>query len=102
MELSIVLAFAYCGFQTGQNTGMKILLAIAAPVVGFGFWGAVDFHQAGKLAEPLRLLEELIISGLAATALIVAGLPLFGVALGLISIVYHGLIYLSGERLLKH
>ncbi len=102
MEVGIVLAFAYWGFQTGQSTGIKILLAIAAPVVGFGIWGAVDFHQAGRLAEPLRLLEELIISGLAAAALYVAGQPIFGIALGLISIVYHGLIYLSGERLLKH
>jgi len=33
-----------------------------------GFWGAVDFHQAGRLAEPLRLVQELAISGLAAVA----------------------------------
>jgi hypothetical protein len=41
---------------------------LGAPLVGFGFWGAVDFHQAGRFAEPLRLIQELAISALAAVA----------------------------------
>lgn len=102
MELGIVLALAYWGFQTGNNLGMKILLGIIAPLLGFGFWGAIDFHQAGNMAEPLRLIEELIISGLAALALFVAGQHALGWTLGLISIVYHVLVYVSGGRLLKH
>ena len=101
MELGIVLALAYWGFQIGTSTAGKIVLAIAAPVLGFGFWGVVDFHQAGSLAEPLRLLEELIISGIAALALYTAGQPVLGWVLALLSIVYHCLVYLSGERLLK-
>ena len=102
MELGIVLAFGYWGYQTGDGTTMKILLAIAAPIVGFGFWGAVDFHQAGRLSEPLRLVEELVISGLAAGALYIAGQQTLGLALGMLSIVYHASMYLSGEHLLKH
>ena len=102
MELGIVLAFGYWGYQTGEGTAMKILLAIGAPIVGFGFWGAVDFHQVGRLSEPLRLVEELVISGLAAAALYVAGQQTLGFILGLLSIVYHASMVLSGERLLKH
>jgi Protein of unknown function (DUF2568) len=101
MEAGIVAAFAYWGYQTGQTPGMKILFAIGAPILGFGIWGSVDFHQAGRMAEPLRLIEELFISGLAAVALYVAGQPLLGWALGVLSIVYHVLVYLSGGRLLK-
>ena len=101
MELGIVLALAYWGFQAGTSTVGKIALAVVTPVLGFGFWGAVDFHQAGSLSETLRLLEELIISGLAALALYAAGQPALGWALGLLSIVYHALVYLSGGRLLK-
>ena len=101
MELGIVLAFAYWGFQTGGSTGTKILLAVGAPIIGFGFWGVVDFHQAGRLSEPLRLVEELVISGLAAVALYVAGQQTLGLVLGLLTIVYHASMYLSGERLLK-
>jgi Protein of unknown function (DUF2568) len=101
MEAGIVAAFAWWGYQADAGTGMKILLAIGAPALGFGFWGAVDFHQAGRLAEPLRLLQELAISALAATALYTAGQHLLGWALGLLSAAYHTLVYLQGGRLLK-
>jgi hypothetical protein len=102
METGIVLALAYWGYQTGNNLGTKILLGIVAPVLGFGFWGIVDFHQAGNMAEPLRLIEELIISGLAALALFVAGQHVLGWTLGLLSVLYHALVYVSGGRLLIH
>jgi hypothetical protein len=101
MELGIVLALAYWGFQTGNNLGMKILLGIIAPLIGFGFWGAIDFHQAGNMAESLRLIEELLISGLAAFALYVVGQHTLGWAFAALSIIYHLLVYLSGGRLLK-
>ena len=102
MEAGIVAAFAYWGYRAGAGTGVKILLAAGAPALGFGFWGAVDFHQAGRLAEPLRLLQELAISGLAAIAVYAAGQHLLGWVLGLLSVAYHALVYLQGGRLLKH
>jgi Protein of unknown function (DUF2568) len=101
MEAGIVGALGYWGYRTGTDTGMTILLAAGAPALGFGFWGAVDFHQAGRLAEPLRLLQELAISGLAAVALYAAGQHLLGWALGLLSVIYHALVYAQGGRLLK-
>ncbi len=102
METGIVGAFAFWGYQAGPGTGLKILLAVGAPALGFGFWGGVDFRRAGRLAEPLRLLQELAISGLAAVALYAAGQHLLGWALGLVSVIYHALVYLQGGRLLKH
>ena len=102
MEAGIVGALAWWGYRAGAGTGMKILLAVGAPALGFGLWGAVDFHQAGRLAEPLRLLQELAISGLAAAAIYAAGQHLLGWALGLLSAAYHALVYLQGGRLLKH
>jgi hypothetical protein len=52
MEAGIVLALAYWGARTGGSTIAKILLAIGAPVVGFGFWGLVDFRWAGRGHAP--------------------------------------------------
>ncbi len=101
METGIVLAFAFWGYHMGDSTAMKILLAILAPLVGFGIWGVIDFHQSGNLAEPLRLIEELIISGLAAYLLYISGQHILGLTLGLLSIAYHLLVYLSGGHLLK-
>lgn len=102
MEAGIVLALAYWGYQSGETTAMKLLLTIGAPLVGFGIWGAIDFHQAGQMAEMLRLFEELVISGLVAVALYAAGQPLLGWALGILSVVYHISVYLAGDRLLKN
>ena len=102
MEAGIVGAFAYWGYRAGAGAGMKILLAAGAPALGFGFWGAVDFRQAGRLAEPLRLVQELAISGLAAAAVYAAGQHVLGWVLGLLSAAYYALVYLQGGRLLKH
>lgn len=101
LEASVVLGLAYWGVDAGDDTGGKLLLGVGAPVLGFGFWGAVDFRQAGRLAEPLRLVQELAISALAAAALYAAGQPELGIALAALSIVYHGLVYASGARLLS-
>jgi hypothetical protein len=101
MEVGIVVGLAYWGAHAGGTTAERILLGIAAPVIGFGFWGAVDFHQAGRLAEPLRLIQELVVSGLAALALYATGRHAVGVGLAGLSLVYHALVYLSGRTLLQ-
>jgi hypothetical protein len=101
MEFGIILAFGYWGYRTGGSLATRILLAVIAPALVFGFWGLVDFHRAGSVAEPLRMVEELVISGLAAAALYIAGAPLFGLALAVISVMHHALVYPLGETLLK-
>ena len=102
MEGGIVLAFAYWGYQTSSSLLGRILLAIGAPLLVFGFWSIVDFHQAGRIAEPLRLVQELLISGLAAVALAAAGQPALGWALAILSIIHHVLVYALGGTLLKY
>ncbi len=101
METGIVVGLAYWGWQTGSGALTKIGLALGAPLVGFGFWGLVDFHSAGRAAEALRLVQELLVSGLAAVALWSVGQPAPGFLLGLLSIFYHLFVYATGDRLLK-
>jgi hypothetical protein len=101
MEGGVVVGLAWWGFATGDGTGMKVLLGVGAPLVGFGFWGAVDFRRAGRVSEPARLLQELAVSGLASVAWYAAGRHALGVALAAVSIVHHALVYALGERLLK-
>ncbi len=102
MEAGIVAGLGYWGYEVGGSTVGKTLLAISVPVVGFGFWGFVDFRNMGRVSEPLRLLQELVISGLAAIALYSVGQHFFGWALGLISVIYHILVYALGGTLLKN
>lgn len=101
METGVVVALGFWGYHTGGSTVAKVALLIGAPIVGFGFWGAIDFHQAGRFAEPLRLTQELAISGLAAAAWYVSGHRALGIALAALSVGYHSLVYASGARLLK-
>ncbi len=101
METGIVAALAYWGAQTPSSTGIKVLLGIAAPLLGFGIWGTVDFHQAGRHAERLRLIEELAISLLAAAAVYTTGQVAAAVGLAAVSIAYHALVYAFGAALLK-
>jgi hypothetical protein len=102
MEMGIVAALGYWGWQIGESTIVKIFLSVGTPVLIFGFWGVIDFHNAGRFAESLRLLQELVITGLAAFALYAVGLHALGWAFALTSIVYHALVYLLGGTLLKN
>lgn len=102
MEAGIVIGMAYCGYKLGNQVSWKVVLAILLPVVGFGFWGMVDFHQFKKFGEILRLVEELSITGLVAAALYGLGAHSAGWALAIISVLHHGLNYILGERLLKN
>jgi Protein of unknown function (DUF2568) len=101
MEVGVVVALGFWGYHQGGSAAAQIAFMIAAPAVGFGLWGAVDFHQAGRIAEPLRLLQELTISGVAAVAWYLAGYQELGIALGTLSLIYHVLVYATGGRLLK-
>lgn len=103
METGIVLGLGYWGYHFGETQAMKIGLLFAAPVIGFGIWGAVDFHQLGPKGEWFRLVQELLISGLAAFLLVQAGVPvpLFGWILAILSVAHHVLVYAIGDRLLK-
>ena len=101
METAIVAGLAYWGFHYGETTANKIIFCVAAPLLVFGFWGAYDFHKFGKWSESLRLLQELVLSGLAAFALYSVGQHLLGVLLGIITVLHHILVYALGETLLK-
>lgn len=101
MELGIIVALGYWGYQTGSNISMKVMFGIGAPLLGFGFWSLIDFHQIKQFSEPFRLFQELIISGLAAFAWYVAGQQTLAWSLGFISIFHHIIVYLVGETLLN-
>lgn len=101
MELGIVLGLGYWGYYTGENMTWKILLGLGAPVLGFGFWGMVDFHQFGKNGEYFRLVQELVITGGVAVLLIIADQLLAGVLMAGLSVIHHALVYLLGDKLLK-
>jgi hypothetical protein len=101
METGVVVGLGYWGFHAGGSRVGRVGLMVAAPLVGFGFWSLVDFRGAGRAAEPLRLLQELAVSGVASVACYTAGAHVLGWALAIASLVHHALVYATGETLLK-
>jgi len=102
METAVIVAFAVWGYHVGTGSAGSIVLAVLVPLVGFGVWGVVDFHQFDRFGEPLRLVEELAISGLAALGWYVTGWHAAALALVGLSVGYHVLVYAQGARLLAH
>ena len=101
MELGIVIAFGFWGIHTGRTAFMKIILGIGTPVIIFGFWSLIDFRNAGSMSEYLRLVQELVLSGLGAVALYFTGEIILAWILALVSVTHHILVYSLGEKLLK-
>lgn len=101
MEIGLVIGFGYWGYFIGGNATTRILYSALVPTLAFGFWGLVDFHQFHKHGEKLRLVQELVLTGLASVAFYVTGAHITAWMLALLSIVHHVLIYLTGDRLLK-
>ena len=101
METGIIFGFGYWGYHAGGSITTKIILAVFIPLIGFGFWGAVDFRSYGPYAEYIRLAQELVISGMVAAAFFVLSLVVAGWSMIVLSVLHHTLIYITGERLLK-
>jgi hypothetical protein len=101
METAVVAGLAYWGYKSGNPVFWKVIFAVLFPVIGFGFWGIVDFHRLKKHAETLRLVQELLITGLIAAALIALGAHIAGWILVALSVLHHSLNYFLGEKLLK-
>jgi hypothetical protein len=102
MEAGILLAFGYWSYHFTNRTSIKILLAIVVPLFVFGFWGLVDFHQFGRMAEPLRLVQEFLVTFAAAFVLYLTGMVVLCWVMVFISIFHHILVYALGGRLIKH
>ena len=101
LETGTVVALGYWEYSAGSSEAAKIGFLVLFPVVGFGIWGAIDFRQVGKNAEYYRLVQELLISLIAAYGLYVSEQPPFALSLAALTIVYHALVYFTGERLLN-
>src|SRR5437667_10825303 len=84
LELGVLVALGYWGYQTGQGTIAKIGLGIGAPAVAVVVWGLFGAPKAvWRLDGPWRLILEVVFFGSAAVALFAAGQRVQGVAFAL-------------------
>jgi hypothetical protein len=82
LELCLLAAFAYWGFQSGGQTMAKIALGIGVPLLAAVIWGFFMAPKSSRrLRDPWRLLAELALFGLAAAALASIGRDVLALAL---------------------
>lgn len=99
LELCLLAAFAWWGWQTGDSLPWKIVLAVGAPVLVAGAWG---LWLAPRAARPLpraaNIALKVILFALGAAALIAVGLPVLGWALALLFLLNLLLALLWGQE----
>jgi hypothetical protein len=98
LELCALAALGYWGFKTGTSLVTKIGLGVGAPLVAAIVWGVFVAPRA-PVPSPsfLRLMVELVVFGLAAAALYLAGRPNLAWALALAYAANRALIYAWGQ-----
>lgn len=85
LELCALAAFSYWGATTGGSTAVRILLAIAAPIVTAIVWGSFGAPRAPfHLGGTARLLFELAFFAAAGAAFAIAWSVVAGVVFTLV------------------
>ena len=85
LELCILVIFGYWGFKTGNDTFMKFLLGLGAPILFAVVWGTFLAPKSSKrLHEPWLFLLELVIFALTCWALYSTGKMDLTVAFGIV------------------
>ena len=98
LELGVLAALGYWGFQTGQGTIARIALGIGAPAVAVVVWGLFGSPQAvWHLDGVSHLLLEVIFFGSAAVALFATGQRVLGVAFALVFVLNTALASALGQ-----
>jgi hypothetical protein len=83
LELCALAAFGYWGLRTGGSLFAKLGLGIGVPLLAIVIWGAfVAPNAAVHLPQPAPLILGLVILGLAAIALALAGNPILAAVFG--------------------
>ena len=94
LELCVLVALGYWGFQTGQGTIAKIGLGIGAPMVAMVVWALFGAPKsAWRLQGPWFLILRVVFFGSAAVALFTAGQRVLGMAFALVFVLNCTLIY---------
>lgn len=100
LELCMLAALAYWGFQLDGGWLVRVAVGIGAPLLAATVWGLLIAPKAKRrLAEPWRFLVELVLFGLAAAALVGVARPSLAIALLVVYLLNRLLVILWGEQI---
>jgi hypothetical protein len=85
LELCMLAALGYWGFMLDQGLALRLAAGLGAPLLAAVIWGMWMAPRApNRLREPLHLVVELILFGLAIAALYASGRSGLALAFGLV------------------
>jgi Na+-translocating ferredoxin:NAD+ oxidoreductase RnfD subunit len=94
LELALLAAFAYWGFQSGNSTLVKILLGIGLPLLVALIWGALMApNSPRRLQGGAYLALKALLFGLGVAALMSAGRTMLGVLFAVVVVINTILLY---------
>lgn len=94
LELGVLAALAYWGWQTGNSSIMQIGLGISAPAAAIGVWAVRGAPKSTRRLTGGGLLAlRIVFFGTGALALVLAGQAALGIGFGLIAALNLGLMY---------
>jgi hypothetical protein len=95
LELGLLAAFGFWGFQAGNTTIAKIGLCVLAVLVFILFWGILMApRSARRLQMPWYALMELALFGLGVWALYSTGMQSPAMTLGLLFVINQIILYI--------
>jgi hypothetical protein len=98
LELCMLAALGYWGFTLDQGLAVRVGAGLGLPIFVAVVWGLLLAPQASnRLQEPLHLILELLLFGLAIAALYAAGRPWLALAFGLVYAINVILRYAWGQ-----
>ncbi len=94
LELALLAAFAYWGFNTGDSTAIHIVLGIGVPVLVAVIWGIFMAPSSQRrLNGAAYLVVKVVLFGLGVAALVAAGQTTLGVVFAVVFVVNTILLY---------
>jgi hypothetical protein len=86
LELCALAALAYGGWHVPGPVWLRILVAIALPLVGAVIWGRwVAPRASHPIPDPQRLIPEWVVFGGATVALVLTAHPILGAVLAVLA-----------------
>ena len=98
LELLMLAAIGYWGVQVGVGTLAKIALGVGAPLLTVVVWGLFIAPRAVvTVPAPVNLALRILVFGLAAVGLAVAGPPTWAWMFGVVVVANMALVRALGE-----
>lgn len=97
LELAAMIAFGYWGYQFEVAVVIKIILALAVPLVVIIVWGMYLAPKASRpiFSFPTRSALKLVVFVLASAALYAVGQHMYGILFFVISVFIVGTVFVK-------